>query len=122
MVRNRSVRVAVCLLAMTWLSTPSRADNFFGEEYDSDLAHQSAFLRWMAGTELAGRAAPIGIANKPCYVYDGPRLVVFPCPGTVTYQSAAEPTVVDSAPLVPGCGYRYRVHYRPGVACISRRY
>jgi hypothetical protein len=114
MVRNRSVRVAVCLLAMTWLSTPSHASSL-ADYFDADLANQSAYLKWMAGTEVSGLAAPIGIANKPCYVYEGSHLVVMPCPGTVTYESAV-------APIVPECGYRYRVAYRPGVACISRRY
>jgi hypothetical protein len=120
MVRNRSVRAAVCLLAMTWLSTPSHASSSLADYYDFDYANQSAFLKWMAGTELAGLAAPVGIANKPCYVYEGSRLVVLPCPGSVTYEGAVEPTVVDYGPPVPGCGYRYRVHYRS--ACISRRY
>jgi hypothetical protein len=87
MVRNRAVRVAVCLLAMTWLSTPSHASSL-ADYYDFDLANQSAFLKWMAGTKLSGLAAPVGIANRPCYVYEGSRLVVFPCPGTVTYEGA----------------------------------
>jgi hypothetical protein len=110
MVRNRSVRVAVCLLAMTWVSTASRASSLADEYYDSDLANQSAFLRWMAGTELSGRAAPLAIANRPCYVYEGSRLVVLPCPGTVVA------TAVEYAPPPPGgypvpfCRYRCRHH------------
>jgi hypothetical protein len=114
MVRNRSVRVAVCLLATMWLSASSHASSL-ADYYDADLANQSAFLRWMAGTELSGLAIPVGIANKPCYFYEGSRLVVYPCPGTVINESAV-------APISPECGYRYRVAYRPGVACLSRRY
>jgi hypothetical protein len=87
MVRNRSVCVAVCLLATTWLSTPSHASDY-SDYYDADFANQSAFLKWMAGTKLSGLAAPVGIANRPCYVYEGSRLVVYPCPGTVTYEGA----------------------------------
>ena len=86
MVRNRSVRVAVCLLATTWLSASSHASSL-ADYYDADLANQSAFLRWMAGTELSGLAIPVGIANKPCYFYEGSRLVVYSCPGTVINES-----------------------------------
>jgi len=118
MVRNRLVRVAVSLLALTYLSTPSRANNLGVVEEVSDLPYRSAYLNWMAQTELSGLAAPVAITNQPCFVYNGPHLLVLPCPGTVTYAS----TVIDSDPFVtraPGCGYRYRVHYR---GCISRRY
>ena len=87
MVRNGSVRVAVCLLAMTWLSIPSQATSL-ADCYDFDLANQSAYLKWMAGTKLSGLAAPVGIANRPCYFYEGSQLVVYPCPGTVTYEGA----------------------------------
>jgi hypothetical protein len=106
MVRNRSVRVAVCLLAMTSLSTLSHASSL-ADCYDADFANQSAYLKWMAGTELSGRAAPLGIANKPCYFYEGSRLVVTPCPGSVVA------TAVEYAPPPPD-GYPVPCRYRCG--------
>jgi len=109
MVRNRSVRVAVCLLAMTWLSTPSHASSL-ADYYDFDYANQSAFLKWMAGTELSGLAAPVGIANKPCYVYEGPRLVVYPCPGSVVATEVEYAPPPPDGYAVPFCRYRCRHH------------
>jgi hypothetical protein len=87
MVRNRSVGAVISLLAMTCVSTPSRANDFLVEN-DTDLANRSAYLNWMAQTQVNGLAAPIAIANQPCYVYEGPNLVVLPCPGTVNYVRA----------------------------------
>ena len=87
MVRNRSVGAAISLLAMTCVCTPSRANDLLVEN-DTDLANRSAYLNWMAQTQVNGLAAPIAIANQPCYVYEGPNLVVLPCPGTVNYVRA----------------------------------
>ena len=88
MVRNRSVCVVISLAAMTCVSTPSRANGLVEGEYDTDLWNRSAYLNWMAQTQVNGLAAPIAIANQPCYVYEGPNLVVFPCPGTANYVRA----------------------------------
>ena len=87
MIRNRSVCAAISLLVMTCVSTPSRANGLVVEN-DTDLANWSAYLNWMAQTQVNGLAAPIAIANQPCYVYEGPHLVVLPCPGTVNYVRA----------------------------------
>jgi hypothetical protein len=87
MVRNRSVGAVVALVAMTCVTTPSRANGLLVEN-DTDIANRSAYLNWMAQTQVNGLAAPIAIANEPCYVYEGPHLVVLPCPGTVNYVRA----------------------------------
>ena len=109
MVRNRSVRLAVCLLAMTWLSTPSHASDF-SDCFDPDLANRSPYVKWMAETELGGRAAPYGIANKPCYVYEGSRLVVLPCPGSVVATAVEYAPPPPDGYAVPFCRYRCRHH------------
>ena len=87
MVRNRSVGAVISLVAMTCVSTSSRANDLVFEN-DTDLANRSAYLNWMAQTQVNGLAAPIAIANQPCYVYEGPNLFVLPCPGTVNYVRA----------------------------------
>jgi hypothetical protein len=117
MVRNRAVQVLVALLAAICVTAPVRADGLWGLDYDSDFANQSAYLRWISGTELAGRAAPIAFANKPCYVYEGSSLVVLPCPGTVVASD------VDYAvPLAGAYGHHcYRSCRRNG-SWVSRRY
>ena len=98
------------------LSTLSRAD---GLEDEFQLTSRSAYLRWMAETELSGRGAPLAIANQPCIAYDGSRIVVFPCPGTLTFADTVEQSVRDRLPpVVAGCGQRHRQRF----ACVSRRY
>ena len=87
MVRNRSVGAVVALVGMTCVTTPSRANGLLVEN-DTDIANRSAYLNWMAQTQVNGLAAPIAIANQPCYVYEGPHLVVLPCPGTMNYVRA----------------------------------
>jgi hypothetical protein len=87
MIRNRSVCAVVSLVAVTCVTTPSRANGLVVEN-DTDIANRSAYLNWMAQTQVNGLAAPIAIANQPCYVYEGPHLVVLPCPGTVNYVRA----------------------------------
>jgi hypothetical protein len=88
MMLNRAVRaillmLAAASLAATSLSAPARADDFIEPARLPELPYRSAYLQWMATVEVPGRAAPIAIANKPCYVYEGSQLIVFPCPGAI---------------------------------------
>src|SRR5271154_1279134 len=87
MVRNRSVGAVISLVAMTCVPTPSRANSLVVEN-DTDIANRSGYLNWMAQTQVNGLVAPIAIANQPCYVYEGPHLVVLPCPGIANYVRA----------------------------------
>jgi hypothetical protein len=107
MLPNRAVQAIVFLLAAASLMTSARANGLMDVEFDSDLGNRSAFLQWMTSVEYPGRAAVIGIANRPCYVYEGSQLVVLPCPGSVVAST------VDYAPppvgyAVSPCRYRCR--------------
>jgi hypothetical protein len=54
---------------------------------DFYLDQRSPYVKWMAETQVNGIGAPIAIANKPCFVYQGSRLVVYPCPGAYVARS-----------------------------------
>jgi hypothetical protein len=105
---------AFALLAGFGVSTASAAEYLFdwGDDFYAD--GRSPYVKWMAETQVNGLAAPIGIANQPCFVYEGSRPVVTSCPGAFV----AERVGYDGA---VGDDY-YRRHWRRHRNWVRTRY
>ncbi len=122
------------------LAQPSRADDFvapfdapnhiygifdpFPRTYGAGY-EKSPYLEWRARAELGLATAPDAIANQPCYVYQGPRLVLFPCPGYVVggrYAAVDAPEVVSGPVAADYAAYRHHWGHRGGPYIVRRRY